>query len=115
MTAATRSSAEVWLFGKTTNKFSSTKMATNGDAILFLLYYQLEEHLTLKNSVNRTIKGINMIWSKARIPTQRIDSAERKLKLYDKYQLLKVNRTKAFQSCRFKEQMFKDDLMGLFE
>ena len=116
MAAATRSSAEVWLVGKATNQLSSARLATKGDAIRCLLFYHLEEYLTVKDSIHRTIEDISMIWSKARIPTQRIDSGERKLKkLYDEYQLLKVNRTKAYESCRFKEQMFKDDLMELFD
>ena len=100
MIAVTRSTAEVWLVGKASNKFSSARLTTNGDATLCLLYYHLKEHLTLKDSINRTIKDINMILSKVRIPTQGIDSAESKLKkLYDKYQLLKVNRMKAYESC----------------
>lgn len=116
MAAATRSSAEVWLVGKATNHFSSARLATKGDAIRCLLFYHLDEHLTVKDSIHRTVKDISIIWSKARIPTQRIDSGERQLKkLYNEYQLLKVNRTKENESCRIKEQMFKDYLMELFD
>lgn len=70
----------------------------------------------MSESIHLTITELQDIWKKARIPTQRIDSGEKKLKkLYDAYQLLKKNRTKSLESCRLKEQLFKDDLQQLFD
>ena len=105
MKAAKISSAEVWLVDKATNKFSSEMFGTHNDSIFCLLYYHLVEHLTLKDIIDRTIKDINMIWSKS---TQRIDSAERKLKkLYDKYQLLMMNGRKHMKAADLKSKCSK--------
>jgi hypothetical protein len=116
MAVTTRSSAEVWLIGKASKQLSSSRLATNGDVLRCLLFHHLEEHLTIKDSIHHTIQELIVMWNKARIPTQRIDSGERKLqKLYDSYLLLKKNRTTDLESSRIKEQMFKDTLYELFD
>ena len=97
MATATRSAPNVWLVGKATKQFSSSRLATNGDVIRCLLFHHLEENLTLKHSIHSTIEEFLVIRGMARIPTQRVDSGEKKLsKLYNTYQLLKKKRTKAF-------------------
>lgn len=116
MATDTRSSAAVWLVGKGTKLLSSSRLSTNGDVLRCLLFHHQEEHLNVNESIRLTIIELMEIWQKARIPTQRIDSGERKLKkLYDRYQLLKKNRTTPLESCRLKEQSFKDELQKLFD
>lgn len=116
MTTNTRSSPAVWLVGKGTKLLSSSRLSTTGDVLRCLLYHHQDKHRNVKESIHFTIVELLEIWKKARIPTQRIDSAERKLKkLYDEYQLLKKNRTTSLESCRVKEHSFKDDLQKLFD
>ena len=68
----------------------------------------------MSESIHITIIELLEIWKKARIPTQRIDSGERKLKkLCEGYQLLKKNRAKSLESCSIKEQSFNNDLQKL--
>lgn len=68
-----------------------------------------------KKSVRSTVTAVFDIWQRARIPTQRIVAAERKLqKLIDEYFLLKKNRKTELDSCRMKEDVFKGDLLDLF-
>lgn len=116
MSAVTRSSAEVWLLGKATKQLSSSRLATNRDVLLCLQFHHLEDHKTVKESIHYTIQEVLAIWSNARIPTQRIDSCERKLsKLFNTYQRLKIDRKKEWESCRITESMFNDDLLELFD
>ena len=111
MAVTTRSSSEVWLVGKSTKELSSARLSTNGDVLRCLTFYHLEEHLTVKESIRRTIQQVTELRDKAKIPTQRFDSGERKLmKLYDSYLLLKRGRKTARESLRIKEQMFQDIL-----
>jgi hypothetical protein len=116
MAANTRSSSEVWLIGKATNELSSSRLATNGDVLRCLLFYHLEEHLTVKESIKRTIQQLTELWERAKIPTHRFDSGKRKLKkLYDGYLLLKKGSKTDRDSLRIRQQMFKDDLLDLFD
>ena len=72
--------------------------------------------LTVAHAAKATIDAALLIWARARIPTQRVDSAVRKLrKLYDKYCVLKKTRLMQKESCRFKEEQFKTDLDELFD
>ena len=106
----------MWLIGKATSQLSASRLATNGDALRCLLYHHLEQQLTVKESIRNTAQQVIENWSKARIPTQRIDSCERKLKkLYNEYNLLKKNRAEAWESCKIKNQMFQDKLCELFD
>ena len=102
--------------GKGTKLQSSSRLSTNGDVLRCLLFHHQEEHLNVTESIHHTIIELLEIWKKARIPTQRIDSGERKLKkLYEGCQLLTKNRTKSLENCRVKEQSFNNDLQKLFD
>jgi len=88
--------------------------ATKSDVIRSLLFHHLEKNLTLQHSIRCTIEELFVIWRMARIPHQH--SGEKKLiKLYSTYQLLKKNRAKALESYRIKEQLFKGELLELFD
>jgi len=114
--AATRSAAEVWLVGKPTEQLSTARLPSKGDVLRRLLFHHLEEHQEVKASVRATTVAVLEVWERARIPTQRIDAVERKLrKLYDEYLLLKKNRRTELESCRMKEDIFKGDLSDLFD
>src|SRR6218665_2132987 len=72
--------------------------------------------MTIAGSAKATIHATLVIWAKARIPTQRIDSCVRKLrKLYDDYFDLKRNRLTQKECFRVKEQLFESDLDELFD
>ena len=80
------------------------------------MYHHTEEKRTVKDSAKLAIKATLNFWEKARIPTQRIDSAERKLlKLYDEYCLLKKARLRVSENQKLKESMFLDELQSLFD
>ena len=73
-------------------------------------------NMTIANSAKATIHATLVIWAKAHIPTQRIDSCMRKLrKLYDDYSDLKRNRLTQKECSWVKEQLFKSDLDELFD
>lgn len=79
-------------------------------------FHHIEEKQPVNQSVKNTVNIVLEIWKKARIPTQRADSAERKLKkLLETYNLLKKNRKSNLESCRLKEELFKSDLLDLFD
>ena len=80
------------------------------------MYHHTEEKRTVKDSAKLAIKATLNFREKARIPTQRIDSAERKLlKLYDEYYLLKKARLRVSENQKLKESMFLDELQSLFD
>jgi len=114
--ATTRSSAEVWLVGKPTQTLSTARLPSRGDVLRRLLFHHIEEKQEVKKSIRATIEAVLVIWERGKIPTQRIDNAERKLKkLYDEYLLLKKHRGSKLDSCQMKEGIFHADLEELFD
>lgn len=112
----TRSAAEVWLLGKSTETLSTARLPTRGDVLRLLLFHHLEKNTDIKPSIRATAEAVLRIWERGRIPTQRIDNTERKIrKLYDEYMLLKKNRKSELDSCHMKEQVFQEDLVELFD
>ncbi|XP_050549011.1 uncharacterized protein LOC126910464 [Daktulosphaira vitifoliae] len=113
---STRTSATVWLIGKPTETFSFARLPSKEDVLRFFHFHHLEKKQTFKKSIRSTAESVLEVWEKARIPTQRIDSVERKLsKLVDEYYLLKKNRKTNLDSCRMKELVFKGDLVDIFD
>lgn len=113
---STRISAGVWLIGKPTKYLSHARLPSNGDVLQLFYYYNSEENQNVKKSIEFTIKSVLEIWEKARIPTQRLDAAKRKLnKLFDKYITLKKSNKKGSESSRLNEELFKSDLLDLFD
>lgn len=114
--ATTRSAAEVWLVGKPSQTLSTARLPSRGDVLRRLLFHHIEEKQEVKKSIRATIEAVLVIWERGRIPTQRIDNAERKLKkLYDEYLLLKKHRGSQLDSCQMKEGIFQADLEELFD
>ena len=113
---ATRSSAEVWLVGKPTNVLSTARLPSQGDVLRMILYHHLEQHQEIKPSIRSTAEAVVNIWERGRIPTQRIDNVERKIrKLYDDYMSLKKNRTSHLDSYIVKVDVFQADFENLFD
>jgi len=114
--AVTRSSAQVWLLGMPDKEILGSGLPTNCAILRNFMYHHSEEGLSIADSAKRTVDAAVGIWAKARIPTQRADSAMRKLrKLYDTYCLLKKNRLKSSEFSRFNEEQFAGDLDELFD
>lgn len=113
---STRTSAGVWLVGKSVACMSHARLPSNHDVLKTLNFHHIEEKQTVRQSVKNTVISVLEIWEKARIPTQRIDAAERKLnKLFETYNRLKKNRKTKLESCRIKENLFKSNLLKLFD
>lgn len=92
---STRTSAEVWLIGKPVAYMSHARLPSNRDVLKTFDFHHVEEKQTVRQSVKNTVMSVLEIWEKARIPTQRIDAAERKLnKLVEKYNSLKKKKQK---------------------
>lgn len=112
----TRASAEVWLIGKPTESLSSARLPTNGDVLRRFHYHHLEEKQSVKKSVKTTTELVLHIWERARIPTQNQDKVEIKInKLLKRYNLLKKSRKRDLESCRMNEELFKSDLLEIFD
>ena len=91
--ATTRNSPKVWLLGKPDRDIVGSGLPTNGAVLRNFMYHHQEEGLTVVDSASMTIDAALVVWAKARIPTQRKDSAIRKLrKLFDQYNKLKDSR-----------------------
>lgn len=106
----------MWLLGMPDKEILGSGLPTNGAILRNFMYHHSEEGLSIADSAKRTVDAAVGIWAKARIPTQRADSAMRKLrKLYDTYCLLKKNRLKSSEFSRFNEEQFAGDLDELFD
>ena len=104
--SGTQTSPTVWLVGKPQKDITCSNLPTNLLVLKKLLYHHTEEKRTVKDSAKLAIKATLNFWEKARIPTQRIDSAERKLlKLYDEYCLLKKARLRVSENQKLKERV----------
>src|SRR6218665_823797 len=91
--AKTRSAVSVWLIGMPNENILGSGLPTNGSILRNFLFHHQERGMTIADSAKATIHATLVIWAKAHIPTQRIDSCVRKLrKLYDDYSDLKRNR-----------------------
>ena len=91
--AKTRSAVSVWLIGMPNENILGSGQPTNGSILRNFLFHHQELGMTFADSAKATIHSTLMIWAKARIPMQRIDSCVRKLRqLYDDYSDLKRNR-----------------------
>jgi hypothetical protein len=114
--AMTRSSPKVWLLGKPDKDILCSGLPTNGAVLRNFLFHHQEKGLKISDSAKAAVDTTLVIWQKARIPTQRVDSGVRKLsKLYDEYCTLKKNRLSPKEGYRVKEQLFKADLDELFD
>jgi len=114
--ATTRNSPKVWLLGKPDRDIVGSGLPTNGAVLRNFMYHHQEEGLTVVDSASMTIDAALVVWAKARIPTQRKDSAIRKLrKLFDQYNKLKDSRLLQSEPARMKEEQFKCDLDELFD
>ncbi|KAF0705549.1 Uncharacterized protein FWK35_00037982, partial [Aphis craccivora] len=112
----TRTSATVWLIGKSTETLSYSRLPSKGDVLKQFHFHHIEKLQTVKKSIRTTVETVLEIWERARIPTRRIDSVQRTLsKLVDEYNLLKKNRNNSLESCRMKEEVFKGDLVDIFD
>jgi len=114
--AKTRSCPQVWLLGMPDKDILGCGLPTNGAILRNFMFHHQTNGLTVAHAAKATIDAALLIWARARIPTQRVDSAVRKLrKLYDEYCVLKKTRLMQKESCRFKEEQFKTDLNELFD
>ncbi|KAG0727258.1 hypothetical protein GWK47_035033 [Chionoecetes opilio] len=74
--------------------------------------FHLKHNLPFSESFKKTCEACCAIWTRARIPTQRLDSCERKLeKLMWEYQNLKKSRKRGDTQAR----IFQDSLGDLFD
>lgn len=112
----TRTSAAVWLIGKPTESLSFARLPTNGDVLKRFHFHHLEGNQNVKQRVKKTVELVLKIWERARIPTQRVDVVEKKLnKLLERYSVLKKSRKKDLESYRMNEELFKSDLLDIFD
>jgi len=73
----------VWLVGKPAEKLSTARLPSK-DVPRRLLFHHLEENQEVKMSVGASAAAVLEVWESAKIPTHRIDAAERKIrKLYN--------------------------------
>ena len=92
--AVTRSSPpHVWLLGKPEKDIMCYGLPTNGAVLGHFMFHHQEIEFTISDSANAAVDATVVIWQKARIPAQRVDSGVRKLsKLYNEYCMVKKNR-----------------------
>ena len=106
----------IWLIGKPTANLCCSRLPSKGEVLSNFLFHHMEEKLPVNKSLKMTITAVIEYWNKARIPTQRADNAERKLKkLFNEYLKLKKARKIQKPSCRMNEDIFKGDLTELFD
>ena len=112
----TRSSAEVWLLGKSTDHLSGSHLPTNGDALRLLIFLHNQQKLTLKEAAYSSVSRVIQLWQRARIPYQRIDSGVRILtKLHEDYAKLKKNRLRSNEQDKRNREEFLGRLQLLFD
>ena len=86
----TRSDVSVWPLGMPDENINGSRLPNNESILRNFLFHHQERGMTIVGSAKATIHSTMVIWNKARIPTQRTDSAVRKLrKLYNDYYDLK--------------------------
>ena len=73
----TRSSSEVWLIGKPTKTLSTYQLPSREEALWMHLFHHLVEKKEVKKSNQSTVEAILTIWERSRVPTQRVDNAEK--------------------------------------
>jgi hypothetical protein len=111
-----RSAPANWLLGKPTCHLSAARLPRILDALRLVQFYHIIEGRTLPESYKLACEEVIIVWSRAKIPTQRIDSCVRKLsKHYEKYLSLKKHGTRQRESDRMNEKMFMCDMEELFD
>lgn len=116
MSSKTRSSPEIWMLGHFQEDITSSGLPTNKEVLRKFMFHHQEKGLCVGESAKVAVNATVSFWNRARIPTQRIDSAIRKFnKLLKYYHALKANRLKQHDCYRAKEGLFKADLDNLFD
>jgi len=72
----TKTSARVWLIGKSTETLSYSRLPSKGDVLKQFHFHHIEKLQTVKKSIRTTVKSVLEFWERERIPTRRIDSVE---------------------------------------
>lgn len=112
----TRAACSVWLVGGTEKSFKTSKLPSRGDVLKVLFNYHNREHMSLKDSIEKTTSLLMPIWEMARIPTKAAyHVVEHIRKLHTEWQLLKkcINRQSATNLTN--QQTFQDSLDDLFD
>jgi len=66
----TRAATSIWLIGGTDDQFKTSKLPSRGEVLKVLLHYHIDEKMSLKDSINKTVSMLLQIWEMARIPTK---------------------------------------------
>ncbi|KAG7154773.1 hypothetical protein Hamer_G018501 [Homarus americanus] len=87
----TRSYVDVWILGKPSSELShQVRLPTNGNILRYVVFHHMEQNELLNRSFRLAADGVLEMWTKARIPTQSVDSVIRKIKkLHEQYVNLK--------------------------
>jgi len=113
MTAySTRLASSIWLVGATIETFLSSKLHV---AMKVLFYYHTDENMSLKESIDKSVSLLLLIWKMAQILTKaRNHVVERVCKLHSEWQCLKKNINQSSATNLSNQQKLCERLNDLF-
>ena len=116
MPASTRSKSPIWLLGSEDTEITGTKLPSKKQVLCMLLYHHKALKETIRGSAVAVIKEVLLFWNKARTPVRPEHHAVKQLEaLHDKWQTLKKNAKRSFETQQAKIQAIVNQLGDLFD
>ena len=107
---------EIYLLGRTKERFTGSKLPSNGDVLRVYLHRMNSKGVLKHDAAVQTAKEIQMFWEKASIPIRPFHHVVKKLKdLVQQFEALKKNKGRSSETQKKNEKEFKNIFDDLFD
>lgn len=114
--ANTRGATKAWLIGQPQKDITTARLPSKRQVLQKFLFHHQTEKQTVAQAIKMTIPAVLEYWEKARVPAQRVDNAERKLKkLHQEYADLRKTMNSKCEKRTISAAMFESDLDDIFD